>query len=187
MATSCEYYIKKTNNPRICKKNASSIFMEQGLHFDLTMCTHHSWLVLRELVNTIGNPKNRIPRKGRGFDFQSIFSQWDDYQIAQMCSLLQFRIEEYNRLSDEIQFIGEMSQNDLLERGFEEAKNDGRYIDLTESFEQKIDEYCPICLEEKYISNTTFLRCGHPICNNCLKIFNTKRMAKKCPVCRTQF
>ena len=91
MAT-CRYYIKNTNNPRICKKKppANNNFCEQGVS-GLHMCNHHFLMVQKQIVSTIGRGVDRRSP----FDFNQIIAQWDEYQLTQMNSLLQFRKEEF--------------------------------------------------------------------------------------------
>ena len=46
---------------------------------------------------------------------------------------------------------------------------------------------CPICLETLSETNKSVLRCGHPLCTNCLitqTLVNFKNGMCKCPVCR---
>ena len=206
MANSCQYYIKKTNAPRICQKSGPLLntFTDQGMPH-LHMCDSHFWMVQREIVNTVRGPRNRIPCGAKGFNLARISSQWDEFQLVQMYSLLQLRMEEFNRISllrdgtsrpspvnlvDEVLFIGEVSEGEVLNRKFEEAKNDGRYIDLSEnsepvSAERQIE--CPVCLETTSTRNSTFLNCAHSLCTDCLIIIERKNMAQKCPICRLPF
>ena len=96
----------------------------------------------------------------------------------------------------------------MLDRKFEEAKRDGRYIDLTEPTEQKSDSHdlqaepewdmdfyqsvehqidCPVCLDKYSPQNVTFLQCAHPVCNDCLTNIERRNIAQQCPVCRIHF
>lgn len=213
MANSCQYYIKKTNAPRICKKSGPLLnaFTDQGMPH-LHMCNSHFWMVQREIVNTVGGPnyltgaRNRIPCGAKGFNFARISSQWDEFQLVQMYSLLQFHMSTFKavistlrdgtsrpspiNLVDEVLLIGEMSEGEVLNRKFEEAKNDGRYIDLTENSESVSAERqieCPVCLETAPTRNSTFLNCAHSLCTDCLTNIERRNIPQKCPICRLPF
>jgi hypothetical protein len=149
-----------------------------------------------------------------------------EWKLAQVLSILTHRIDEFNRITqashfavpsvpevplrgvsaDDVVFIEEKNENQVLARKFEEAKRDGRYIDLTEPTEQKsgaVDNLnthfppedekqehqidCPVCLDEYSPQNVTFLQCAHPVCNDCLTNIERRNIAQQCPVCRIHF
>ena len=204
MAT-CRYYIKKTNNPRICCKNAPQDFCEQGV-CGLHLCNHHFNVVQTQLVNTIEGGDFNLDCQRRSIYFKNqfqrrsainqIIEQWDEYQVVQMISLLQFQRDEFFResekkyntpppdlLEDEWQNI--LTAFQILE---DDAKvdvpnpADGKVTDVSE---KKKD--CPICLEQFSSKNMTFLQCAHALCNGCLREIERRNVAQQCPVCRHRF
>ena len=155
-----------------------------------------------------------------------------EWKFAQLVSILTQRIDEFNRITqashnpgssgeavpsvpgaplrgvsaDDVLFIEEKNENQVLASKFEEAKRDGRYIDLTEPTEQKsvaVDNLnahfppedenhehqieCPVCLDKYSPQNVTFLQCAHPVCNDCLTNIERRNIAQQCPVCRIHF
>ena len=124
------------------------------------------------------------------------FQEW---KFAQLISILIQRINEFNRITqashpgvDDVVFIEEKSESEVLASKFEEAKRDGRYIDLTESTEQKSEVVelqidCPVCLDTFSPRNIAFLQCAHTICTDCLSNIVKHNIAQQCPVCRCNF
>ena len=138
MAT-CQYYIKKTNNPRICCKNApqssSSFFCDRDrpvsdVHLDsriyldsrIHLCNQHFKTVQTQIVNTISHVEfkncftNNYFKNMSVRNFNQIVGDWDEYQIAQMISLLQFKKDEFYQVSQQ--------QNILSTFQKEEQKSD---------------------------------------------------------------
>ena len=82
------------------------------------------------------------------FDFRyggSVLCPSQEWKLAQLVSILTQRIDEFNRAtqSNDVVFIEEKNAIEVLAKKFEEAKRDGRYIDLTEPTEQKSDSRDP--------------------------------------------
>ena len=188
----CEYFIQRTNKPRICEKKSYIVLGEDveendtgffslifPVHFkcsgpSLQLCRTHSTLLEKQTKIKAA----RTP----GISEKVIAP-----------SLLHFHLEFQQKISvdgakhdeSEVRFIEEKTEDEILASKFEEAKNDGRYIDLTgaDPVEHQID--CPICLEEIPVRNSTFLTCAHPICNKCLANMDKRQfVANECPVCR---
>ena len=217
MAT-CQYYLKKTKNPRICAKKSTHTkfsfiggifpptssfqedfvpetlknvflwadsFMKSGV--ELHLCHTHFGMIANQIKKNIG-------------DFHSVSDLSQEWKLAQLISILQYRVDEFNQVTqeshsesvdemeDEIKFIEARSEREVLDMNFQEAKRDGRYIDLTENsdiVEQK--KGCPVCFEDILTQNMTFLQCAHPVCNECLSNIVFHNMAQQCPVCRHEF
>ncbi len=170
--TTCQYYLKRTKNPRICTKKSShtkSSFL--GEHFqdkitdklrkiildivvreggcpiqipelNLHLCSNHFGMVANQIRKKIGANSFFDFRYGDSlFYTQFGFQEW---KFAQLISILIQRINEFNRITqashpgvDDVVFIEEKNENQVLVSKFEQAKIDGRYIDLTEPTEQK--------------------------------------------------
>ena len=200
MAT-CQYYLKQTKTPRICAKksthNKSSflggVCQDQIPEFDLHLCHNHFGMIANQIRKKIG--------VGSLIDFQQgihgmglfVHSNTWEWELAQLVSILTQRIDEFNRITrvshnpDDVVFIEEKTENQVLASKFEQVKRDGRYIDLTEPTEEKIPEQqkeCPICLEQFSPKNMTFLECAHALCNGCLSNLERHNVAQRCPVCR---
>ena len=200
----CQYYIKRfTNNPRLCKKNAFRMSWDPTFP-TLNLCKHHFNIIDKQIIQV----EHSCPQNMR-----------DGYLCAQIASMLQFRQDEFNRVSeengwrairyaggsdpsvgfnpahlvprrssidDDVKFIEQRSESEVLDRKMEEAKRDGRYIDLTE--EKSIEHIeCPVCLDKFSPQNVTFLQCVHPMCNDCFSNIVKRNIAQQCPVCRHPF
>ena len=218
--TTCQYYLKRTKNPRICGKKSShtkSSFLggvcpTQIPEFELHLCFNHFGMVADQIKKKIGASSFFDFRYGDALFYTH--SAWSasssqEWKFAQLVSILTQRVDEFNRIiqathspesfavssvpgADDVVFIEEESEVEVLARKFEEAKRDGRYIDLTELTEQKsvpvehqID--CPICFDKNSPQNVTFLQCAHPVCNDCLMNIESRNIAQQCPVCRVPF
>jgi hypothetical protein len=231
MAT-CQYYIERTKNPRICAKKSfhtKSSFLggvcpDQIPGVEVHFCHNHFGMIANQIRKKIGI--------GSLIDFQQggrdlwVVPSTREWKLAHVLSILTHRIDEFNRITqashfavpsvpeaplrgvsaDDVLFIEEKNENQVLARKFEEAKRDGRYIDLTEPTEQKsgaVDNLnthfppedekqehqidCPVCLDEYSPQNVTFLQCAHPVCNDCLTNIERRNIAQQCPVCRIHF
>ena len=187
---SCQYYIKRfTNNPRLCKKNAFRMSWDPTFP-TLNLCKHHFNIIDKQIIQV----EHSCPQNMR-----------DGYLCAQIASMLQFRQDEFNRVStgtsdpvapvvpvprssidDDVKFIEQRSEIEVLDRNLEEAKRGGRYIDLTE--EKSVEHIeCPVCLDKFLPQNVTFLQCVHPMCNECFSNIVKRNIAQQCPVCRHPF
>ena len=219
MAT-CQYYIERTKNPRICAKKSfhtKSSFLggvcpDQIPGVEVHFCHNHFGMIANQIRKKIGIGSLIDFQQGRG-DLNGHPTYYSrEWKLAQVLSILTHCIDEFNRITqashfavpsvpevplrgvsaDDVVFIEEKNENQVLARKFEEAKRDGRYIDLTELTEQKsvpvehqID--CPICFDKKSPQNVTFLQCAHPVCNDCLMNIESRNIAQQCPVCRVPF
>ena len=223
--TSCQYFIKKTKNPRICAKKSSynkSSFLggvcpEQknqfGVNdpeFELHLCSNHFGIISRQISQKISYSTFFDFRYG-GPEFglsPRYACPSQESKLAQLVSLLTQRIEEFNRFTrvshrssepplrgvsvDDVVFIEEKTENQVLASKFEEAKRNGRYIDLTELPEQKSEVAalqidCPVCLDTFSSRNIVFLQCAHTICTDCLSNIVKRNIPQQCPVCRCIF
>ena len=204
--TTCRYYIKNTNNPRICKKKApeNNTFCEQGV-YGLHMCNHHFQIIQTQILNTIGRGDARCPSgpNGGSMNFTHYVTGLDEYQLAQMQSLLQFRKEEFYQVdydsdATEDELDDDEWQNILV--AFDILENEAKMLENEESksvpFESEVniiseqrDEKleCPICMEQFSSNNMTFLECAHSLCNDCLRGIESRNIAQQCPVCRHEF
>ena len=233
MAT-CQYYIERTKNPRICAKKSfhtKSSFLggvcpDQIPGVEVHFCHNHFGMIANQIRKKIGIGSLIDFQQGRG-DLNGHPTYYSrEWKLAQVLSILTHRIDEFNRITqashfavpsvpevplrgvsaDDVVFIEEENENQVLARKFEEAKRDGRYIDLTEPTEQKsgaVDNLnthfppedekqehqidCPVCLDEYSPQNVTFLQCAHPVCNDCLTNIERRNIAQQCPVCRIHF
>ncbi len=233
MAT-CQYYIERTKNPRICAKKSfhtKSSFLggvcpDQIPGVEVHFCHNHFGMIANQIRKKIGIGSLIDFQQGRG-DLNGHPTYYSrEWKLAQVLSILTHRIDEFNRITqashfavpsvpevplrgvsaDDVVFIEEKNENQVLARKFEEAKRDGRYIDLTEPTEQKsgaVDNLnthfppedekqehqidCPVCLDEHSPQNVTFLQCAHPVCNDCLTNIERRNIAQQCPVCRIHF
>ncbi len=193
MANTCQYYIKKTNDPRICGKKSYIIFGEDddeadngffsllfpvGFEFSgpsLLLCRKHSKMIQNQ-TKRLKARTSEIPEKVIASSL--LHSHLKEFQQK-------ISVDDAKHDEPEVRFIEEKTEDEILASKFEEAKNDGRYIDLTgaDPVEHQID--CPICLEEIPVRNSTFLTCAHPICNKCLANMDKRQfVANECPVCR---
>ena len=230
--TTCQYYLKRTKNPRICAKksfhNKSSflggVCPDQIPGVEVHFCHNHFGMIAKQIQKKIGI--------GSLIDFQQggrdlwVVPSTREWKLAHVLSILTHRIDEFNRITQashfavpsvpeaplrgvsaaDVLFIEEKNENQVLARKFEEAKRDGRYIDLTEPTEQKsvaVDNLnthfppedenhehqieCPVCLDKYSPQNVTFLQCAHPVCNDCLTNIERRNIAQQCPVCRIHF
>ena len=214
--TTCRYYIKNTNNSRICKKNAlpKNTFNEQGVD-GLHMCNHHFLMVQKQIVSTIGRGVDRR----RPFDFNQIIAQWDEYQLTQMNSLLQFRKEEFyqalrlvyddvdgsvplragtcgGKLVGKREHVMEDTADEILKDewqnilvAFQMLEEDAKRDEHKESIPDVSEQQkeCPICLEQFSAKNMSFLECAHALCNGCLRKLERRNVSQQCPVCRHKF
>ena len=189
MANTCQYYIKKTNDPRICGKKSYIIFGEDDDEADTGFlsllfpvgfeCSGPSLWLCRKHYKMLENQTKKLKARTSGISEKVIAS-----------SLLHFHLKEFQQKTSvdddpEVRFIEEKTEDEILASKFEEAKTDGRYIDLTapDPVEHHID--CPICLEKISARNSTFLNCAHPVCNECLANMDRRSfVANECPVCR---
>ena len=239
MAT-CQYYIERTKNPRICAKKSfhtKSSFLggvcpDQIPGVEVHFCHNHFGMIANQIRKKIGIGSLIDFQQGRG-DLNGHPTYYSrEWKLAQVLSILTHRIDEFNRITqashfavpsvpevplrgvsaDDVVFIEEENENQVLARKFEEAKRDGRYIDLTEPTEQKSDSHdlqaepewdmdfyqsvwnnvehqidCPVCLDKYSSQNVTFLQCAHPVCNDCLTNIERRNIAQQCPVCRIHF
>jgi len=213
--TTCQYYIKRTKNPRICSKKSSytkSSFLAQNLSsmvdFELHLCSKHFGIVANQIRKKISHSAFFDFRYDDSLCSPQFGHNTSEWKFAQLVSILTQSIDGFNRITkashnpespvplipgvDDVVFIEEKNEIEVLARKFEEAKRDGRYIDLTELTEQKsahvehqID--CPICFDKKSPQNVTFLQCAHPVCNVCLMNIESRNIAQQCPVCRVPF
>ena len=238
--TTCQYYIKRTKNPRICTKKSTynkqsflggvcpdqkTQFGVNDPEFELHLCCNHFEIISKQIRKKIGSDVFFDFRYG-GPEFglsPRYACPSQEENLAQLVSILTHCIDEFNRITQashfavpsvpeaalrsvSVLFIEERSENQVLARKFEEAKRDGRYIDLTEPTEQKsvaVDNLnthfppedekqehqidCPVCLDEYSPQNVTFLQCAHPVCNDCLTNIERRNIAQQCPVCRIHF
>ncbi len=191
----CRYYIKKTNNPRVCckKTHPRNTFNEQGVH-GLNLCDKHFNMVQRQIVNAVSGGFDRRKR----FDFAKIVRKWGPSQRTQMKSLLQFRKDEFYRESGQV-LEGGVETNDLPEEEWQNILAAFQMLenDVEKSEESKTDiisgtvaasvperqKECPVCLETISVKKMSFLECAHALCNPCLR----KLEKKECPVCRHGF
>ena len=113
--------------------------------------------------------------------------EWDMEFYQRYWDTLEAEAEAESRSSDDdVKFIEQRSESEVLDRKMEEAKRDGRYIDLTE--EKSIEHIeCPVCLDKFSPQNVTFLQCVHPMCNDCFSNIVKRNIAQQCPVCRHPF
>ena len=208
--TTCQYYIKNTNNPRICNKNApvNNTFCEQGV-YGLHMCNHHFKMIQTQIINTIGRGAGP---NGGFMNFAHYVTGLDEYQFAQMKSLLQFRIEEflnesYDSDATEDDYDSDATEDELDDDewqnilvAFDILENEAKMLEneepqsvpfesevniISQQRNEKLD--CPICMEQFSINKMTFLECAHSLCNDCLKEIERRNIAQKCPVCRHEF
>ena len=198
--TTCQYYIKRTKIPRICSKKSSytkSSFLGgvcPDLGLELHLCHNHFGMIGDKIRKKIGIGSLIDFQQGRGDK-----SVERDYKLAQLFSILIQHIEEFNRITqeshsdnDDVIFIEEKNENQVLIRKIEEAKRDGRYIDLTKPTEQKSEVVerqidCPVCLDTFSPRNIDFLQCAHTICTDCLSNIVKRNIPQQCPVCRCNF
>jgi len=192
----CRYYIKKSNNPRICckKSHPKNTFSEQGGVAGLHLCDKHFNMVQMQIVNAVAGSFDRR----KHFDFNKIIRKWDAAQLTQMNSLLQFRKDEFYRKSDRV-LDGVVETNKLPEGEWQNILVAFQILenDVKKSEESKSDiisgavvasvpeqqKECPVCLETISVKKMSFLECAHALCNQCLR----KLEKKECPVCRHEF
>lgn len=190
----CCYYIKKTNTPRICYKNAppeNTFAEEQGLH----LCNQHFNMVQKQIVNTVAGGLGQRRR----FDFNKIIKKWGASQTAQMNSLLKFRKDEFYReiarkhvAAEETNELSEGEWQNIL-AAFQILENDAKRAEeahsgtilpdaVTTSVPERQKE-CPVCLDMISVKKMSFLECAHALCNHCLR----KLKKSECPICRLEF
>jgi hypothetical protein len=202
------------------------VCQDQIPEFDLHLCHNHFGMIANQIRKKIGVGSLIDFQQGiHGMGLFVHSNTWE-WELAQLVSILTHRIEEFNRVTrashrpegfagpsgrvaiplrgvscpivcdDDVLFIEEKNEIEVLARKFEEAKRDGRYIDLTVLIEQKSEPEwdrsvvnverkidCPVCLDKFSSQNITFLRCAHPVCNECLSNI-AKHNIQQCPVCR---
>jgi len=213
--TTCQYYIKRTKKPRICSKKSSytkSSFLAQNLSsmvdFELHLCSKHFGIVANQIRKKISHSAFFDFRYDDSLCSPQFGHNTSEWKFSQLLSILTQSIDEFNRITkashnpessvpsipgvDDVVFIEEKSESEVLASKFEEAKRDGRYIDLTESTEQKSEVVelqidCPVCLDTFSPRNIAFLQCAHTICTDCLSNIVKHNIAQQCPVCRCNF
>ena len=196
MANTCQYYIKKTNDPRICGKKSYIIFGEDDDEADNGFFSllfpvgfefsGPSLLLCRKHLKMIQNQTKRLKARTSEIPEKVIASSLLHSHLKEFQQKISVDDDKHDE--PEVRFIEEKTEDEILASKFEEAKNDGRYIDLTgaDPVEHQID--CPICLEEIPVRNSTFLTCAHPICNKCLANMDKRQfVANECPVCRNPY
>ena len=198
------------------------VCQDQIPEFDLHLCHNHFGMIANQIRKKIGVGSLIDFQQGiHGMGLFVHSNTWE-WELAQLVSILTHRIEEFNRVTrashspegfagpsgrvaiplrgvscpivcdDDVLFIEEKNEIEVLARKFEEAKRDGRYIDLTELTEQKsvpVEHQieCPICFDKNSPQKVTFLQCAHPVCNDCLMNIESRNIAQQCPVCRVPF
>ncbi len=184
----CCYYIKKTNNPRICYKNAppeNTFTEEQGFH----LCNQHFDMVQKQIVSTVAGSLGRRRR----FDFNKIVKKWGAPQIAQMNTLLQLRKDEIQRerargrgAAKEPTDLSEGEWQNIL-AAFQLLENDAKRAEGppsgTAGSVPERQKECPVCLDSISVKKMSFLECAHALCNHCLR----KLEKSECPICRLAF
>ena len=142
MAT-CQYFIKKTKNSRICTKNSShtkSSFLAQNLRseldFDIHLCSKHFGMISNQIRKKINHSAFFDFRYDHSLCSPQFGHNTNKWKFAQLISVLENCMERQER-ADDVIFIEEKNENQVLIRKFEEAKRDGRYIDLTEPKRKK--------------------------------------------------
>jgi len=164
--TTCQYYLKRTKNPRICAKKSfhtkssflGGVYPDQIPGVEVHFCHNHFGMIANQIRKKIGIGSLIDFQQGRG-DLNGHPLQFSrEWKLAQVLSILTHCIDEFNRITQashfavpsvpeaelrgvsaaDVVFIEERSVNQVLARKFEEAKKDGRYIDLTEPTEQKV-------------------------------------------------
>ena len=162
--TTCQYYLKRTKNPRICAKKSfhtkssflGGVYPDQIPGVEVHFCHNHFGMIANQIRKKIGIGSLIDFQQGRG-DLNGHPLQFSrEWKLAQVLSILTHRIDEFNRITqashfavpsvpeaplrgvsaDDVVFIEE-NENQVLARKFEEAKRDGRYIDLTEPKRKK--------------------------------------------------
>ena len=185
----CEYYIKKTTNRRLCDKKVcrSNNVLDLSPSAFLPLCNQHCKIIQHQIITQIegGGWVNDI-------DFSRLVNKWDTYKITLMISMLQNRKDEFARIikssppinprerrvifDDEVKFIEEISESEILDRN-----NDSPVNVIPEPQKE-----CPICLDHILIKKMTFLECAHVLCNKCLRKIQNRNVPQ-CPVCRHNF
>ena len=159
----CQYYIKKTNNPRICSKKVpptNNFLWECWLPgYKFHYCNQHFKMVQTKIITQIEGIGAKDLQNQPVSCFYNLISKWDEYKKAQMASILQTQ-----------------TQKDKIDDG---VRNEEKVPSLSQE--------CPICLES-FKNNIIFLECAHPICNGCLRKLQRRRSAnQQCPICRHPF
>ena len=103
------------------------------------------------------------------------------------------RIREQEEHRRQIEEYRQQQQAELLARSSQTYNNDAILSRtllpiIRESMIEMSD--CPICLEPLSETNISVLRCGHPLCTNCLitqTLIKIKNGMCKCPICRERF
>ena len=134
--TTCQYFIKKTKNPRICGKKSShtkSSFLTQNLSstldFELHLCSKHFGMIAAQIIKKITHSTflnfrydASLCRPQFGHNTHEWKWSWADMgRFAQLVSILTQRIDEFNRVTrashsdrDDEVFIEEKSENFAL-------------------------------------------------------------------------
>ena len=190
----CQYFIKKTKNPRICSKKSShtkSSYLTQNLiselDFELHLCSKHFGIIADQIRKKITHSTffnfrydDSLCRPQIGHNTHEWKWSWADMsRDAQLVSILTQRIDEFNRVTrashsdkdDEVAFIEQKTVAD-----FQHCDNS------PEMREHQIE--CPVCLDGFLPQNVTFLGCAHLICNECLSNIVKRNITQQCPVCR---
>ena len=190
--TTCQYYLKRTNNPRICNKKAKytkDVFLKFGVcekdmpDFDLHLCHKHFVTITNQIrrLMELHHPLSwtiYVPMK---IKLESLLLSvlvidapaFDDIALVQ----LDKRIISSKKDNDD----EEKNEDEILAFKFEKAQRDGRYIDLT-----VVKMSCPICLDNFLPQNVTFLECAHSVCKDCISDMMQHHI-RKCPICRHPF
>ncbi len=166
----CQYFIQKTNNPRICAKKVprennflwECWFPEYEFHY----CNQHFKMLKTKIITQIeGSERTKYLEHQPVSVFYNLISNWNEIKKVQMCSILQYQIEEMRDRRD-----GPLDKNGA---------------GLTEVEEKTNPHNCPICLGHFLSKKVVFLECTHLLCKGCLrKLQKYKRTSQKCPICR---
>ena len=182
MANTCQYYIKKTNDPRICGKKSYIIFGEDDDEADTGFlsllfpvgfeCSGPSLWLCRKHYKMLENQTKKLKARTSGISEKVIASSLLHSHLKEFQQKIS--VDDAKHDEPEVRFIEIKTEDEILASKFEEAKNDGRYIDLTEDESKK---YCPICIENFLPQNVIFLDCSHTVCKKCF--FHIKKTSWK--------
>ena len=184
--STCQYFIKKTKNPRICSKKSShtkSSFLTQNLSstldFELHLCSKHFGMIAAQIIKKITHSAFFNFRYDDSLCRPQFGHNTNEWKFTQLISILTQRIDEFNRVTrashsdkdDEVAFIEQKTVAD-----FQHCDNS------PEMREHQIE--CPVCLDNFSSQNITFLECAHPICNECISNIVKHNITQQCPICR---
>ena len=189
----CHYYIKKTNNPRICTKKIcrSNNVLDLSPSAFLPLCNQHCKIIQRQIITQI---EGDCIGSGPNFTFYPIerfINKWDEYKITLMLSMLQNRKDEFDRIKSlkpwnsrerKVTFAidGEVKFIEKIDSKLQESIKTGTPVNII----PKPQKECPICLDQILIKKMTFLTCAHALCTKCLRKIQNRNVAQRCPVCR---